>query len=40
MMVNDLTVKGIDDNRYRNSEILKNIFCFDLYIVFNASAYS
>ena len=40
MMINDLTIEGIDYNRNRNPQFLKNIFCFKLYIIFDASAYS
>lgn len=39
MMVNNLTVKGIDYNRNRNTELLQDVFCFDLYIIFNAGTY-
>ena len=39
-MVNNLTVKGIDYNRNRNTELLQDVFRFDLYIIFNAGTYT
>gem|GEM_PF-3658985 len=40
MTINNLTIKGINDNGNRNTKFLKDVFCFDLYIIFNAGAYS